>query len=392
MAEENIGARVRIWRRRRGLSQAAVAGLAGLSQGYVSQIEAGVRGVERRSTLVSLAGALDVSVADLLGQSTDPTDPLRIKASAAVASIRVALVQLEAGALDPPRRGPDEMAAAIEHAMHLRQTSDYLTLAPMLPGLLLDAANYPGTDALVRIAYESSVALRNLGYRDLSWPAARIAVNAARDLEDPAWMGAADFVFTLSLPIEASQVSRSVSEKSLLQLQTAAADPNARQMLGQVHLSAALASAVGRKERDAALHLAEAEREAATLGDPADAGFNLSYFGPTNINLWKMAIFTELGEYGKVLEVARQVSVAGIPVANRRQSYHMSLGRALAHSGARDKEAMVELAKAERAAPAPFRLNPITRDVVSRLITRARRKAVAEDLAAMASRLGIGSA
>lgn len=389
MAEENIGARVRVWRRRRGLSQAAVAGLAGLSQGYVSQIEAGIRGVERRSTLVALAGALDVSVADLLGQSTDPADPMRIKASEAVASIRVALVQLEAGAIDAPTRGPDEMAAAVEHAMHLRQTSDYLTLAPMLPGLLLDAASYPGTDALVRIAYEASVTLRNLGYRDLSWPAARVAVTASRDLEDPAWIGAADFIFSLSLPIEASRVARSVGENSLVQLQAAAADPNARQMLGQVHLSAAFASAVGRHEQTAAAHLAEADREAASLGEPDDAGFNLSFFGPTNINLWKMSIFTELGEYEKVLELARQVSVAGIPVANRRQSYHMSLGRALAHSGARDKEAMVELAKAERVAPAPFRLNPITRDLVSTMITRAQRKAVAEDLAAMARRLGI---
>ncbi|MEU8821787.1 helix-turn-helix transcriptional regulator [Actinoplanes sp. NPDC048796] len=389
MTDEHIGARVRLWRRRRGLSQVAVAGLAGLSQGYLSQIEKGIRGVERRSTLVALAGALDVSVADLLGQSGDPTDPLRIKASQAVSSIRLAMVQLEADALDPPTRGPDEMAAAVEQAMGLRQSSDYLTLAPQLPSLLLDAANYPGTDALVRIAYETSVALRNLGYRDLSWPAARIAVNASRELADPAWMGAADFIFTLSLPMEAAQVSRSVGEKSLSQLQAAAADPQARQMLGQVHLSAALSSAVARQEQNAAAHLAEAEREAATLGDPDGPGFNLSFFGPTNIHLWKMAIFTELGEYGKVLEMSRQVSVAGIPVANRRQSFHMSVGRSLAHSGTRDKEALVELAKAERAAPAPFRLNPITRDVVSTMITRAQQRAVAEDLAAMANRLGI---
>ena len=392
MVDESIGARVRIWRRRRKLTQAEVAGLAGLSQVYVSQIERGDRSPDRRSTLVALAGALDVSVADLLGQTTDPTDPMRIKASEAVAGIRLALVQLEAGAFDAPTRGPEQMAAAVEHAMHLRQVSDYLALAPLLPGLLLDAASYPGTPALIRIAYETSVALRNLGFRDLSWPAARVAVNAARALGNPAWTGAADFVYTLSLPIEAAPVARGVGEKSLAQLQAAAADPDARQMLGQVHLSAAFASAVAKQDQTAAAHLAEAEREAATLGDPVDAGFNLSYFGPTNINLWKMSIFTELGEYGKVLELSRQVSVAGIPVANRRQSYHMCLGRALAHSGTRDKEALVELAKAERAAPAPFRLNGITRDVVSTMITRANRRAVAEDLASMAQRLGISPA
>jgi hypothetical protein len=163
-------------------------------------------------------------------------------------------------------------------------------------------------------------------------------------------------------------------------------------MLGQVHLSAALASAVARRPLDVEAHLVEAEREAATLGEPDGTGFNLSYFGPTNIRLWKMSIFSELGEYGRALELARDVRVDGIPVANRRQSYHLSLGRALAHGGRSDKRAMIELAQAERAAPAPFRLNPITRDIVSSMITRAKRKAVAEDLAAMAHRLGISPA
>jgi transcriptional regulator with XRE-family HTH domain len=390
MPDEHIGGRVRVWRRRRGLSQATLAGLAGLSQGYVSQIEAGVRGVERRSTLVALASALDVSVADLLGQTGDPTDPLRIRASEAVAAIRLALVGLEAGDIGTPRRGSDEMADAAEQAMRLRQESDYLALAPMLPGLLRDAAGYPGTDALARHAYEASVCLRNLGYRDLSWAAAKIAVTAAHELGDPAWIGATDFVYTFSLPMEAASVALKVGERSLAALQGAAADPDARQMLGQVHLSAALSSAVAKQTTNAEAHLAEAEREAATLGDPDDGkGFNLSFFGPTNIRLWKMSLSTELGDYGKTIELADGMRVDSLPVANRRQSYYVSLGRALAHSGRRDKEALIALARAERAAPAPFRLNPITRDVVSTMITRAQRKAVAEDLVAMARRLGI---
>ncbi|MDT4991446.1 MAG: hypothetical protein QOH97_1338 [Actinoplanes sp.] len=43
--------------------------------------------------------------------------------------------------------------------------------SPLLPGLLRDAAHYPGTDALVRIAYEASVCLRNLGdFAGVFWP------------------------------------------------------------------------------------------------------------------------------------------------------------------------------------------------------------------------------
>jgi hypothetical protein len=210
-------------------------------------------------------------------------------------------------------------------------------------------------------------------------------VAAAQELGDPAWTGAARFVYTLSLPLEATPASRKTGELGLADLQGAAADPNARQMLGQVHLSAALSSAVARRPLDVEAHLREAEREAASLGgDPEGTGFNLSYFGPTNIRLWKMSVFSELGEYGKAMELAKGLRVDDIPVANRRQSYHMTLGRALAHGAKTDKLALVELALAERAAPAAFRLNPLARDIVSAMINRAKRRAVAEELAAMA--------
>ncbi len=122
------------------------------------------------------------------------------------------------------------------------------------------------------------------------------AVQASRELGNAAWLGAANFVYALSLPMEAAAAARRVSENSLTELQYAARDSGVR---------------------------------------------------------------------------------------------HMSLGRALANSGQRDKEALVQLALAERAAPAPFRLNSITSDLVATMITRQRRKAVAEELITMAKRLGI---
>ena len=68
-------------------------------------------------------------------------------------------------------------------------------------------------------------------------------------------------------------------------------------MLGQVHLSAAMSSATEGKVTTAEAHLAEAEREAVTLGEPDGVGFNLCYFGPTNIRIWRMSILNELGEH-----------------------------------------------------------------------------------------------
>ncbi|WP_372441856.1 helix-turn-helix domain-containing protein [Actinoplanes campanulatus] len=48
---EHIGARVRLWRRRRKTTQAVLAGLAGISQAHLSNIERGERAVEPRSRL-----------------------------------------------------------------------------------------------------------------------------------------------------------------------------------------------------------------------------------------------------------------------------------------------------------------------------------------------------
>lgn len=390
---DTIGARIRYWRKRRnGMTQDILAGLAGVTQSYISQVESGRKPIERRSTLVAIASALQVSVADLLGQSSDPADPARDTAADNVPGIWAALIEIEEGERRQPGRTPEEMTAAVEATARLRAASDYRTMARLLPGLLLDAAG-TGPIELTQIAYETSVCLRNLGYRHLSLPAARIALAAAEEAEHTAWTGASRFVLTLALPIESAPIASRTAGRALTDLQTAAADQQVRQMLGQLHLSAALASAVDRRPDDAAAHLTEAAREAETLGDPADgAGFNLSCFGPTNVGIWKMAIATELGEYGRVVEIARTIRPDHLVAANRHQSYWLNLGRALAHSGRSDGEALAAFMRAERAAPVPFAINPMARDAVAAMVQRAKRRAVGADLRILARRLNVSVA
>src|SRR5437764_10893044 len=54
----SIGVRARMIRRRRGLSLEVVAGLAGISPAYLSMLERGQRGFNRRGLLEDLADAL----------------------------------------------------------------------------------------------------------------------------------------------------------------------------------------------------------------------------------------------------------------------------------------------------------------------------------------------
>jgi transcriptional regulator with XRE-family HTH domain len=86
-----IGARARMIRRRRGLSLEVVAGLAGISKQYLSALERGQRGFNRRGLIEDLAHALGCSVADLTGQPYLAPDRATVEGRAALPGISLAL-------------------------------------------------------------------------------------------------------------------------------------------------------------------------------------------------------------------------------------------------------------------------------------------------------------
>jgi hypothetical protein len=67
---------------------------------------------------------------------------------------------------------------------------------------------------------------------------------------------------------------------------------------------AALQSAVTGSTDGARAHLAEAAEVAGRTGDGTFAGL---YFGPRNVGVWRVALALELGEPGRVAELAREV-------------------------------------------------------------------------------------
>ena len=59
---DSAGQRIARTRRRRGLSQAALAGLVGRSESWLSQVERGKRAIDSHSVLSRLAEVLRVDI------------------------------------------------------------------------------------------------------------------------------------------------------------------------------------------------------------------------------------------------------------------------------------------------------------------------------------------
>ncbi|MGH3985683.1 MAG: helix-turn-helix domain-containing protein [Pseudonocardiaceae bacterium] len=98
---QSIGACARMIRRRRGLSLDVAAGLAGITKGYLSMLERGQRGFNRRGLIEDLADALGCSVVDLTGQPYPPADRATADALAVIAEITPLLYDIHLG----PRAG-----------------------------------------------------------------------------------------------------------------------------------------------------------------------------------------------------------------------------------------------------------------------------------------------
>jgi transcriptional regulator with XRE-family HTH domain len=67
MTQRRLGAVVRRLRRRRDLTQEALARRAGITQGHLSRLETGRRPQPTADTIKRLARALDVGFEELLG-------------------------------------------------------------------------------------------------------------------------------------------------------------------------------------------------------------------------------------------------------------------------------------------------------------------------------------
>jgi transcriptional regulator with XRE-family HTH domain len=403
MDEGTIGARLRILRRWRGLTQAELAGLAGLSPSFVSMVEHGTRMLDRRSHIAALAGALRVSETDLTGGPHLSADRLQSDPHMAIPPLRVALQTntLTTAAVQEARPLAELRRAVCGQLEQLRRVCDYVSLGHLLPDVLDELhwhTAHAGDEDGRRLALETLVeacvitaaVCKELNYMDLAYLAALRAGEAADVLGDPVQRGKADFMWLLTLPrAGAWDRGLALSEQSAGQLQPYARDPAGLQVLGMITLTAAMAAAAAQRPDRAAHWLGEAERVAARV--PDDPRRTWQSFSRTNVRAWRVSIALERGASGSaMLEMAGDVNLELFePRSARRAGFLADVGRGLAREARTRAEAVRWLRQAEDTAPQRIRNSAAVRETVAYLLDRARMEAGGRELRGMAARMGV---
>ncbi|MGH3885775.1 MAG: helix-turn-helix domain-containing protein, partial [Pseudonocardiaceae bacterium] len=334
-----IGARARMIRRRRGLSLEVVGGLAGITAGYLSMLERGLRGFNRRGLIEDLADALGCSVVDLTGQPyARPVDRWMAGAVASLDDIRLALNDYafdERPIVSP--RPLEALVSETDDASAHRDQARYNSSGQNLSAVLLELQSHvharKSTDRQIALAVLvdawmiAAAVAKNFGYIDLS----RAATQRGHDyaelhgghgvLSFARWYLALGLMRLAARNRAAAVLTQAIDDFSP-SIQLTTFDTTVAQMVGLMHLTFAQTAARSGSSDDAHSHLDEAEWIAQRVGE---RNALRRHFGPTNIAAWRLAVGIELSEGARVYADATSlpINVQALGSSERTAALHL---------------------------------------------------------------------
>ena len=383
-----VGERVAYFRKRLGLSQIEFAGLTDRSESWVSQVERGVRAIDRLSVLQMVADKLNVSVAELRGEDDSALERHSEQHAHAFEALRLtltghpAIMRVIAPSSTTTSDAPDIESLRRDHASIwvMVHESRYNDLAPLLAGLItgleLSIRNTaPGMDLvsareLLTDTYQAAAAaLAKIGDMDAAWIAADRAAFVAEAIGSPLALAASLFrmahVFLgLSRLPQAEKVALSASSALQARIDSGETGAETLSLYGAFHLVLAVAAARENQRTDANKFLETAREVATQVGEGRnDYG---TEFGPTNVALHAVSIAVELGDAGLALDLSQEVDPANLS-AERQARYLIDL--AYAHDMRRHiGESLRCLQAAEELTPEQTRTHRVARDVARDLV------------------------
>ena len=377
--QKALGRRIAAERRRRGLSQPELAGMIDRSVAWVSQVERGVRKVDRMSVLETVATALDIPLAELAAEA--PVVAAVTEEPPGAAGLRLVLSGAYAlRAMLDGRRAPavSTLRTRVRKAWELTHAGRYDELTDLLGGLVPDletaARMVPGDKRaeafeLLATAYQAcSAELAKIGEPDAAWIAADRAMAAAERAGNPMLVAAGAFrlVFVFIAARHYDQAEETArTAAAALWPKADEGDPQAMSLWGALTLQRAVISARTNDADTAYSELERAGQIAGRLGDGHNE-FNTE-FGPTSVRLYEIAVAVELGDAGRALRAAATVNTSGLSA--ERQS-RMLVDVARAHAQRRQTGAAVAaLIQAEDITSELIRGHDLARQTVSDLLT-----------------------
>lgn len=406
--EGGFGARVALFRRRKGMSQRDVARAIGRSESWMSQVERDILPVGRLSTLHALADVLDVSIYDLQPDDLEP--PPESPAERAERAPVEALDGLRSVLLGHP-----DLAGLVGNRAEPVDPVDTAGLADAVDGAWDDARRWALTDIGARLtglipALESATRqsggegdlhlLRARAYRaaatafafageaDAAWVAADRATAAAEAAGDP--LGAVAGGYRLAHAFiragrydQADQVLTTALD-ALAPVLDAAPSSAVLSLTGALHLLAAVAAAREGQRTVASDHMEAARSLAARLdhGGAHESDYETE-FGPADVEAHAVAVAVELGDAGMAVDTARRVEVAALsPERQARLLVDIARAQTQRRQVGLATRALLD---AEALAPELVASHPLVRDTVRQLLEQAGAKAD-EELGALAHR------
>jgi transcriptional regulator with XRE-family HTH domain len=395
--QEALGRKIAQHRRRRGLSQPELAKRIDRSVAWVSQVERGVRKVDRMSVLETVAQALDVPLGELAAEA--PVVAAAADERPESADLRIVLAgahALRAMLGDQRKLDAAALREQVGRAWQLTHAGSYTELTELLRKLIpqletsaraVPPAESAGLFELLSTAYQAcSAALAKLDDPDAAWIAAERSMAAAERAGDPLFVAAGafrlGFVFLSAKHFDqAEETARTASEA--LRVLADEGRPEAMSLWGSLTLQRAVAASRTNNDEVAYAHIEDAREIAGRLGDGRN-DYNTE-FGPANVDLYEIAVAVELGDAGRALRAAERVDVSGL--SPERQG-RMLIDVARAHAQRRQvDDAVAALRRGEEITPEQVRAHTLVRQLVSDLLTM--QDPASEELRDLAQKVGV---
>ncbi|WP_328422891.1 XRE family transcriptional regulator [Streptomyces sp. NBC_00443] len=291
----------------------------------------------------------------------------------------------------------DELRTSVVEIMDAYQASRYAFATRRLPLVLADAliaarscdgCEHEQANELLALTYQSAaMVLGKVGEVGLAWIAADRGLGAAQQSGNPAVIG------SLFRSVGHCLLSTGRFDAAVQLIGDAAdylrpglrgASPEFLSIYGTLFLAGSIAAARAEERSTVREFLAEADQAARQLGQ--DANHMWTAFGPTNVDIHRVATAGELGDMQVAIDLGPRIDTSSLPT-ERRTRHSIEVARALsAHN--RVDDALSAILEAECWAPEQVRSHYLARELVLTWV-RNQRGRPSRAMADLADRLHV---